>query len=41
MTETELRIRVAPSIAELPAAAWNACAANSGAVQLNHYLKLN
>jgi hypothetical protein len=31
MTEKELRIRVTQSIAEVPAAAWNICAANAGA----------
>jgi predicted N-acyltransferase len=29
MSETELRIRIAQSLAEVPAAAWNACAAGS------------
>ena len=28
MTDTELRIRIAPSLAEVPAAAWDACAAD-------------
>ena len=26
MTDLELRIRIVPSLAEIPAAAWNACA---------------
>src|SRR3954453_14666352 len=30
MFDTELRIRLAQSLAEIPAAAWDACAANSG-----------
>src|SRR3954469_853727 len=30
MSDTELRIRLAHSLAEIPAAAWDACAANSG-----------
>src|SRR4051794_2100547 len=30
MSDTELRIRLAHSLAEIPAAAWDGCAANSG-----------
>jgi predicted N-acyltransferase len=41
MTETELRIRIVQSLAEVPAAAWDACAASCGgpvapAVKLTH-----
>jgi predicted N-acyltransferase len=32
MTQIELRIRVAQSLTKVPAAAWDACAANSGSV---------
>jgi predicted N-acyltransferase len=30
MTDAEIRIRIAPSLAEVPAAAWNACASADG-----------
>ena len=42
MTEIELRIRIAQSIAELPAEAWNACAASAGMapVKARHEVKL-
>jgi hypothetical protein len=41
MTEFELRIRIAQSLAELPAAAWNACARNdgTGSVEATHEIK--
>ncbi len=31
MTDIELRIRIAQSLAEVPAAAWDACAGNGAA----------
>ena len=40
MTDTELRIRIAPSLAEVPAAAWDACA-GGGASDPNHEHKLS
>ena len=33
MTELELRIRIAPSLAEVPAVAWDACACNEPALE--------
>ena len=42
MTDVEVRIRIAQSLAEVPAAAWNACAAQSDqSVNLNQNMKLN
>jgi uncharacterized protein len=42
MTEIELRIRIAPSLSAVPAAAWNACAASMGGdpVKAKHEIKL-
>ncbi len=42
MTEIEVRIRMVPSLADVPAAAWNACAGGAGArpVKAKHELKL-
>jgi predicted N-acyltransferase len=42
MTEIELRVRIAQSLSEVPASAWNTCAANVGAAPLKatHEVKL-
>ena len=42
MTKIEFRIRIAQALAELPAAAWNACAANAGPdpIKATHEVKL-
>jgi predicted N-acyltransferase len=42
MTEIELRIRIAQSLAEVPAAEWNTCAASAGTnpIKATHEIKL-
>lgn len=38
MNEIELRIRIATSLREIPAAAWNTCAANGDQIEVGHEL---
>jgi len=42
MTEIELRVRIAQSLSEVPASAWNTCAANVGGdpLKATHEVKL-